>query len=118
MRSFFVVALFAVCAFGADRIPAGAKEVEPYTYAVVDAHGETWMYRQTPFGLKSWRPSDIPTPRFANQPGPVTATERDGEVRFERQTPFGHNVWTKKKSDLTADERMLLSIAGSATETK
>ena len=111
------VLFLGLTAAAADRIPAGAKEVEPYTYAYVDASGDTWMYRQTPFGLTKWRPSDVPAPRFKDQ-NPVTATDLGDSVRIERNTPFGHYVSTVKKADLTADQKALLTIAGSSEEKK
>jgi hypothetical protein len=100
-----------------DRIPAGATEVTPYTYRDVDAQGQTWMYRQTPFGLTKWRPSDVPPPRVKFQ-NAVTATDLGDSVRFERKTPFGDYVWTKKKVEMTADESSLLAIAAGETEKK
>jgi len=111
------VFILGVSAAAADRIPAGAKEIEPYTYSYVDANGDAWMYRQTPFGLTKWRPADVPPPRFKDQ-NPVTATDLGDSVRIERNTPFGHYVSTVKKTDLTADQKALLSIAAAGGEKK
>ena len=94
-----------------DRIPSGAKEIEPYTFSYTDAQGNKWMYRQTPFGVTKWQSSDIPAPAVKEQPNPVTVITVGDEVRFERTTPFGHNVWTRKKSELTADEKLLVGVA-------
>src|SRR5581483_3977588 len=111
MKKLLLAVLFSgLSAAAADRIPAGAKEVEPFTYSYVDANGDSWMYRQTPFGLTKWRPSDVPAPRFKDQ-NPVTATDLGDSVRIERNTPFGHYVSIVKKTDLTADQKALLSIA-------
>lgn len=97
--------------FAENSIPAGAKEVEPYVYSATDAQGAQWMYRQTPFGLTKWRPSDVPPPAVKEQPNPVTAADLGDRIRFERNTPFGQYVWTTKKSELTGDEKLLLNIA-------
>ena len=131
MKNIIVLGVFlGVSAFAADgnataeKIPAGAKEVQPYTYSFTDAAGTKWMYRQTPFGLMKWQDSDIPKPAMAEQPNPVSASDLGDRIRFERKTPFGQYVWTKKKTELSGDEKGLLAIAESAgtlvkaTETK
>ena len=53
----------------------------------------------------------MPVPAMKEQPNPVKVTEAGDEIRFERTTPFGHNVWTRKKSELTADEKLLVVVA-------
>lgn len=117
MRILCVIAvLLASGLMAADKIPAGAREVEPYTYAYTDAAGHQWMYRQTPFGVTKWQPSDVPPPRATPQSNPVTVTDLGDSFRFERRTPFAQNVWTKKKSELSADEKELLKVAGAGSE--
>jgi len=131
MKNIIVLGVFlGVSAFAADgnapagKIPAGAKEVQPYTYSYTDAAGSKWMYRQTPFGVTKWQDSDIPKPAMPEQPNPVSATDFGDRIRFQRRTPFGQFVWTKKKTELSDDEQGLLAIAASAgtiskdTETK
>lgn len=118
MRRVFLVALFMAGALAAEKIPAGAKEVQPYTYSYTDAQGNNWMYRQTPFGVTKWQEKDIPKPAFPDQPNPVTVVDLGGQVRFERQTPFGRFVWTKKKTELSCDEKGLLTVARKDTEKK
>lgn len=117
-RVFAVVLLTASALFAGEEIPSGAKEVQPHTYSYTDAQGQHWTYRQTPFGMAKWRDSDIPAPTMPAQPNPVTATDLGDQVRFERKTPFGQFVWTRKKSELTADEKGLLAIAAEYTEKK
>ena len=111
MKTCLIAALFTASVFAETTIPAGAREVEPYTYTYTDAQGTQWMYRQTPFGVTKWQKSDVPPPSMAQQPNPVTTRDLGDEIRFERTTPFGHYVWTKKKSELTRDEKLLLDIA-------
>jgi hypothetical protein len=131
MKNIIVLGVFVgMSAFAADgnaaaeKIPAGAKEVRPYTYSFTDAAGTKWMYRQTPFGLTKWQDSDIPKAAMPEQPNPVSAADLGDRIRFERKTPFGQYVWTKKKTELSGDEKGLLAIAESAgtlvkaTETK
>jgi hypothetical protein len=106
-----IAVLFGAGLLAENKIPAGAREVQPYTYSYTDAQGKQWMYRQTPFGVTKWQESDVPAPRMKEQPNPVTVTELGDRVRLERQTPFGRYVWTKKKSEINGDEKLLLEIA-------
>jgi len=118
MRRVLAVGLLcAVCGLAGDRIPKGAKEVEPFVYSYTDAQGNKWMYRQTPFGVTKYQASDVPAPKMPEQASPVTVTDLGDTIRFERTTPFGHAVWTSKKSALTADEKILLETAAT-TEKK
>jgi hypothetical protein len=121
MKNIIVLGVFVgMSAFAADgsatagKIPEGAKEVQPYTYSFTDASGTKWTYRQTPFGLTKWQDSDIPKPAMPEQPNPVSATDLGDRIRFERKTPFGQYVWTRKKTELSGDEKGLLAIAESA----
>ncbi len=118
MKRVLAVAIFAGAAlWAADKIPPGAVEISPYTYSYTDANGAAWTIRQTPFGVTKWCDSDVPPPP-PPQPNPVTAAETGDRVRFERKTPFGDYVWTSKKSELTADEKLLLRMAAPAGENK
>jgi hypothetical protein len=117
------IGVFAVLcgavAVAEDKIPAGAKEVQPYTYSYTDAHGADWTIRQTPFGVTKWQARDVARPAVPPQPNPVTVTDLGDSFRFERKYPFGQNVWTRKKSELNDDEKELLAIAaGKDTEKK
>ena len=109
------ICVFAMlCGVGAiaeDKIPAGAKEVQPYVYSYTDARGNNWTIRQTPFGVTKWQASDVPRSTAPPQPNPVTVTDLGDSFRFERKHPFGQNVWTRKKSELNDDEKGLLAIA-------
>jgi hypothetical protein len=89
------------------KLPAGAVEVEPYTYTYTDPKGVKWIYRKTPFGLarfedKPAASTDAPAPPLG---AGMTATDNGDSVRFERPGPFGVYRWEKKKDDLTGDER-------------
>ena len=96
-------------AAGTPTVPSGAKEVEPGLYRYTDAQGKTWMYRKTPFGLSKWEDKPVTTAPVVVQPAvPVSTTDLGDSVQFERQTPFGTQKWTKKKTDLTEDEKAYL----------
>jgi len=89
-------------------LPSGAKEVEPGLYRYTDAQGKTWMYRNTPFGLAKWEDKPVTTAPVVQPVVPVSTTDLGDSIQFERQTPFGPQKWTKKKTDLTDDEKAYL----------
>jgi hypothetical protein len=93
-------------------IPAGAVEVEPYTYRFTDAQGKKWIYRKTPFGIsraedkaaddpKKDDPKKDENVRLINA---TTAVEDGDTVRFERPGPFGVTKWQRKKTELNEVE--------------
>jgi hypothetical protein len=117
-------------------IPEGSTEVKPGTYRFVDKDKKVWIYRKTPFGLQKseekpaadgdlTRKPDVPaapsqqhdpdrtaTP-FGESKAPAAGlpatkvTEVGDSLRFERPSPFGVYRWTRKKTELTADEKKL-----------
>ena len=95
----------------APTIPEGATQVEPFLYRYTDAQGKNWMYRQYPFGITKWEDKGAvanPVPNVA----PVGVTDLGDSYRFEAKTPFGPQIWTRKKSDLTVDEKGFVGAAG------
>jgi hypothetical protein len=103
-----------------QTIPAGAKQIAPNLYQLTDSNGKTWNYRQTPFGINKWEDTGDPAAQAAPQPtpqstaakpDPITFTDLGDSYRFERKTPFGANTWVRKKSELSDDEKALVSGA-------
>lgn len=112
-------------------IPVDAVRVAENTYRHTDGQGKTWYYRRTPFGVTRSEQAPETAPQLSNQiarerqspfaaeqtgaaPASqmqdaemVSATETEDAVTFERATPFGKSSWTRKKSELTADEKAL-----------
>jgi len=93
-------------------IPAGAVEVEPYTYRFTDAQGKKWIYRKTPFGISRAEDKAVEDPK-AEDPKKaenarlieMTNAVEDGDtVRFERPGPFGVTKWQRKKTELNEVE--------------
>jgi hypothetical protein len=90
---------------GKPSIPAGAVQVDAYTYRYTDAKGKIWIYHQTPFGIGKYEdPDSAKTPAAASQAGvklPAGAQRIDdltyryqdaqGKAWIYRQTPFGFN---------------------------
>jgi len=93
-------------------IPAGAVEVEPYTYRYTDAQGKKWIYRKTPFCISRAedKPADDPKKDDPKKDENVrlinatTAVEDGDTVRFERPGPFGVTKWQRKKTELNEVE--------------
>jgi hypothetical protein len=92
----------------AQTIPAGAKLIEPNLYRFTDSNGKTWNYRQTPFGITKWEETPVATPVPQAKSEPVVITDQGGSYRFEKKTPFGAVTWTRKKTELTDDDKALL----------
>jgi hypothetical protein len=95
-----------------QSIPAGAKLVEPNLYRFTDSDGKTWNYRQTPFGVSKWEETSTPAAQPAPESStaksvPVVVTDLGDRYRFEKKTPFGQSSWTRKKSELTDEEKAL-----------
>ncbi|MBM3783729.1 MAG: hypothetical protein FJW30_05170 [Acidobacteria bacterium] len=91
-----------------DGVPAGATAIAADTWRAVDALGKTWLYKVTPAGLlKTEQPADF---KPAAAPDTDAALELisakdEGEVlRFSKPGPFGTYSWTRKKTELNADE--------------
>jgi hypothetical protein len=71
--------------------------------------GKAWVYY---FGGVAW----IKKPEEAvelNKPasGGLTAVDRGETVEFSRSMPMGPSRWTKKKSELNAEEQAALDAA-------
>ena len=93
-------------------IPAGAVEVEPYTYRYTDAQGKKWIYRKTPFGIsraedkvaEDTKAEDLKKDENARLIDATTAVEDGDAIRFERPGPFGVAKWQRKKTELNEVE--------------
>lgn len=90
------------------KIPAGAKETEPFLFSFTDAEGKKWFYRQTPFGVVKWEDKPVTTPTMADNTNPVIITDLGDSVRFLWKTPFGDQSWVRKKSELNDEEKGMM----------
>ncbi|HEY3740108.1 MAG TPA: hypothetical protein VGL53_09700 [Bryobacteraceae bacterium] len=105
-----------------NGIPAGAVKVDENTYRYQEKDaagkpGKVWLFRRNPFGVSKIEEKDdalngkvLPSPET-----PTTAKDLGDSYRFERSGPFGSKVWTKKKSELNADERAIIEKPGAVT---
>ena len=96
-------------------LPNDAVQTEPYTWHHKDADGRIWIYRRTPFGLVRYEEEekkDAEKNSEAKQSDPLLQAFDEGDsVRFERTTPFGKHRWTRKKTELTSEEREAFQYA-------
>ncbi|HNY41494.1 MAG TPA: hypothetical protein PKJ41_13930 [Bryobacteraceae bacterium] len=92
-------------------LPEGAEPAGDRTWRYKDKAGKTWIYVRTPFGFSK---AEEKTPGTEIEPAvnkeKVAApafrivSVKGDVVAFERDSPFGKSKWTKKKSELAADE--------------
>ena len=90
-----------------QKIPDGAKEIEPYTYSYTDPQGKKWIYRQMPFGVVRREDKPVAAPVIDNSP-PVIVNDLGDSVEFQWKTPFGSQKTVRKKSELTEDEKAIV----------
>lgn len=102
------------------KLPEGATEVGPNLFRYTDPQGKTWMYRNTPFGYSKWeeKPGDRQPSTERAAPAPATVTDLGDSIQFERATPFGPQKWTRKKSELTEEEKATVAAFGKAAPEK
>ncbi|MEO8025158.1 MAG: hypothetical protein ABI823_01710 [Bryobacteraceae bacterium] len=90
-------------------IPADAVEAGESTWKYTDKDGKKWIYRKSPFGVV--RVEDVPEsekPKVAGSEERTKSwkvTDLGDKVSFENASPFGPQKWTRKKSELTEDEK-------------
>ncbi len=89
---------------GQLAIPASAAAVAPNLYRYTDAHGKTWIYRRTPFGITRAEAQSV-APARPDELANAKAWDDGDAVRFERPGPFGVYRWRTKKSELDAAEQ-------------
>ena len=130
MKRLLLLPLFAVVLSAAPKpagIPAHATQIAPGTYRFKDKQGQTWIYRQTPFGVTHFaegqdrsltvgaqqaasglRAVAPPDATAAN----IRATAQGDMIQFERPGPFGVYRWQKKESELNQQEQAVWRAAG------
>ena len=93
-------------------IPAGAVQIEPYSYRYKAPDGKSWLYHITPFGIMRNEETPEPADAEVRAMEGVKVTIDADTVRFERVTPLGIFHWQKKKSELTEAEQALCGRDG------
>jgi hypothetical protein len=107
--------IYRMTPFGFQRSPEdsvrtdGAEKASATADEQPKSAGESNAPRtDTPFGKSSEPASGMPATKV---------TEQGDSIRFERQSPFGVYRWTRKKSELTAEERRLWEQQRNASAT-
>jgi hypothetical protein len=97
-------------------IPKDAIPNSNGTYSWTDKAGKKWIYAKTPFGISKSQDLGSEAVNAAPQAMPAAkVTDLGDTVRFERPSPFGVMKWEKKKTDLTDEERAMLTPVVTAT---
>ena len=89
-------------------IPASAVQIEPYAYRYTDAKGKKWILFQTPFGIARKEDTGEPLRKKLQETQPMQSVKiiEDGDsLKFEREGPFGVYKWSKKKTELSDQEK-------------
>jgi len=89
-------------------IPASAVQIEANAYRYTDAKGKKWILFQTPFGIARKEDNGEPLRKKLLETQPMQGlkiTEDGDSLKFEREGPFGTYKWTKKKTELSDQER-------------
>lgn len=90
------------------EIPASAVQIEPGAYRYTDAKGKKWILFQTPFGIAKKEDTGEPLRKKLQEPRTMQGVKmiEDGDsMKFEREGPFGTYKWSKKKTELTDEEK-------------
>jgi hypothetical protein len=97
-------------------IPADATANPDGTFSWTDKQGKQWTFVKTPFGVM--RSEVTPAPATSASLSGVKAFDEGDKVRFERQSPFGIIKWEKKKTELTDEERDLVTTQAASQNAK
>ena len=97
-------------------IPADAVANADGTFAWTDKQGKKWTYVKTPFGVM--RSEVTPAPTASASLAGVKAFDEGDKVRFEQPSPFGVIKWEKKKTEMTDEERDLVTKQAASQNAK
>lgn len=89
-----------------DKMPNDVVEVRTDIFRRVDENGKAWIYRRMPFGIFKSAETENMRQILANPPDKQNVRELpDGTLEFTKLTPFGIGKYTRKKADLTDEEK-------------
>jgi hypothetical protein len=108
-------------------IPAGAEKMSETRWRYKDPKGVSWLYFVGPFGVSKTEEKAFESleRERAKAPAPSSnmkvASSTADTVTFEMQGPVGKQKWTRKRSELTPEEKSVVDAASksaSASEVK
>jgi hypothetical protein len=91
-----------------EQIPKDAVRVERNAYRYVDPQGKVWYYHQLPFGVSKYEAKPAETTPVNEEPA-ILVHDLGDSIEFQRNTPFGVSKWNRKKTDLTAEEKVAIA---------
>jgi hypothetical protein len=97
-------------------IPSDAVANADGTFSWTDKQGKKWTYVKTPFGIM--RSEVTPAPATSASLSGVKAFDEGDKVRFEKQSPFGIVKWEKNKTEMTDEERALVTAQAAGQNAK
>ena len=108
MRLLLMAILILLPVAGQPGLPTGAELTAKDTYRWKDKDGVVWLYHKSPFGWNKAKEADEKARVIEQAKGrpevKVVALKQD-EASFETASPFGLRKWTRKLSELTAEEK-------------
>lgn len=102
-------------------IPSSAVQIEPGAYRWTDAKGKKWILFQTPFGIAKKEDDGQPLRNKQTEVHTMDGVKisEDGDsLKFEREGPFGTYKWSKKKTELSEEEKTAWERQQSAAPAK
>ncbi len=91
------------------KLPSGAQKIDDSSYRYRDAQGKTWIYTRTPFGFSRSEEGAAKPVEVVAETNPVKVRDLGDSYEFVKSSPFGQSRWTRKKSELTPDEREMVN---------
>jgi 3-phosphoglycerate kinase len=99
-------------------IPKDAVANSDGSYTWKDKQGKSWLFVKTPFGVMKSQAGDASASSTSTAMAGVKAFDEGDKVRFERPSPFGPMKWEKNKSELTEEERAVVSSQAASQNAK
>ena len=89
-----------------DKMPGDVVEVRTDIFRRVDENGKAWIYRRMPFGIFKSAETENMRQILADPPDKQNVRELpDGTLEFTKLTPFGVGRYTRRKEELTDEEK-------------
>ena len=89
-----------------DKMPDDVVEVRTDVFRRVDENGKAWIYRRMPFGIFKSAETENMRQILADPPDKQNVRELpDSTLEFSKLTPFGVGKYTRKKEELTDEEK-------------
>jgi len=114
MRLVLIALLSLLPLMAQNGLPTGAEKIAEQTYRWKDKDGVVWLFHKSPFGWHKAKEADEMARADAaakSMPPIKVLAVKDDVVSFELASPFGPRRWTRKKSELTAEEKAALERA-------